>query len=129
ANGSEDLPASSAGFHREGAGPLRKGEITRRQAEFSGSLRSKVRAGLRGRGSFGGKLMRTWKIVLSAGVLAGLALVTACGSDDGDAAPPGPDHPDVAAYCNARARAECSEQAVSNCAAPSVEACVAKRQM
>lgn len=73
--------------------------------------------------------MRTWKMVLSVGVLAGLALVTACGSDDGEAAPPGPNHPDVAAYCNARARAECSEQAVSNCASPSVEACVAKRQM
>lgn len=73
--------------------------------------------------------MRTWTMVLSASVLAGLMWMTGCGSDDAEETPEGPKHPDVAAYCNARARVECSQQTVENCAAPSVEACVAKRQM
>lgn len=75
--------------------------------------------------------MRTWMMVLSAGVLAGLTWIAGCGSSDDEAepTPPGPMYPDVAAYCNARARAECSEQTVGNCASPSTEICVAKRQM
>lgn len=74
--------------------------------------------------------MRTWLWLLSAGVLAGSISMVGCGSDDAEPEEPsGPLYPDVAAYCNARARAECSEETVNNCAASSPEACVAKRQM
>lgn len=74
--------------------------------------------------------MRTWTMVLSASVLAGLMWTTGCGgSDAAEAEPPGPKFPDVASYCNARARVECSQDTIENCAAPTVEACVAKRQM